>query len=794
MKSTNEITETRINDLVFMWKKDLDGKVPLWLTQQPEYHDRDSISTEKFKRLEDFDEPTWKLILSDEKRIKLKNDTNKYIDVVIKNYTVTPRKIIIMDRIQPVGSEAQDKIKKKSRMRNHKKSRGKIRRLKKGRKKIYSDELKRKNYQRIFKSVDIKNYDDENFEQQLLKNLHLQVINSRSSIISNYDQLKNNTYDDNLNGDNNIDINVNKSMIKSETLANNSNGDVSCMEGKFIPAPVVPHALIKYVKSSKPHAEYLEANYECAEGFLLSSNTTRLLCKNRQWIGASAPSCTPKNNNNYREICSRSSCDQICKQVDNKPTCFCYEGFYLQDNKCIDINECENANGDCQYECVNTPGSYRCECPQGMKYARDKSHCEDLNECLENNGRGPCQDSCQNLEPGYSCGCEGLPGTILSTDNHTCGNASPCAINNAGCSHTCLSTKGRVFCLCPDGFMLQDDWKTCQDIDECAVPDLQNEVCKFGCINTPGSYRCAQQDELNDQPADEKIDPCPKGYHESTRSTCVDVNECEDNNGGCSEVCENTNGSYFCACNGDERILSPDGKSCTDINEVSCSSLDVPKRGSLICSRQSSHSVWSAHKALNNLPGTKCSLRCPRGYYILGEYELTCRQNGNWDGIKTGQCTKCPTDIRTIEEEMFIKINQPTTSVVFNQQIQPQKQKRVRLAVNLDRGLHKIIFFKNPSSSLASSSSTTNVYSNCSIHTNIKDGESPKIYNCPNNNNSPLMKWSKEVSADSIEITYINNESLDERSFDIDWNTTYKPIDEDTWSSNCTFNVIISTE
>lgn len=29
MKSSNEITETRINDLVLMWKKDLDGKVPL---------------------------------------------------------------------------------------------------------------------------------------------------------------------------------------------------------------------------------------------------------------------------------------------------------------------------------------------------------------------------------------------------------------------------------------------------------------------------------------------------------------------------------------------------------------------------------------------------------------------------------------------------------------------------------------------------------------------------------------------------------------------------------------------
>ncbi|XP_057330367.1 uncharacterized protein LOC130670825 isoform X1 [Microplitis mediator] len=753
-------------------------------TQQPKYRDRESISSQKFKRLEDFDEPTWKLILSDEKKLKLKNDTNKYTDLVIKNYTVTPRIITTNDTIKLMSSAARGSIKRKSKTRSHKKSRGKIRRLKKGRKKMKADELKGENYQEIFKSVDIKNYEDENFEQQLLKDLHERVIKSRGSIIYNQSQLNNN---------NNYLIKK-KNFFENNDASNIGNlngGDLSCMQGDFIPAPLVPHALIKYVKSSKPHQEYLEANYECIEGFVLSSNTTRLLCKNRQWVGAAVPSCTPKNNN-HREICSRSSCDQICKQVNNKPTCFCYEGFYLEDNKCIDINECADTNGGCQYKCVNTPGSYRCECPKGMKYAQDKSRCEDVNECSENNGRGPCQDICQNLEPGYLCGCDGLPGTSLSADNHTCLNTSPCAINNAGCSHTCLSTVGRVFCLCPDGFMLQDDWKTCQDIDECAVPDLQNEVCKFGCVNTPGSYHCVEQGLVNDQPGD-KVDSCPKGYHPSTRSTCVDVNECEDNNGGCSEVCENTNGSYFCACNGDERILSPDGKSCTDINEVSCSSLDVPKRGTLICSRQSSRSVWSANKALNNLPGTKCSLRCPPGYYILGEYELTCRENGNWDGIKTGQCTRCPTDIRIIEEEIFLKINKPTTSIVLTQELKPLEQRRMRLSVNLDRGLHKIIFFKNPSSP-SSSSASINKQLNCTIHTNIKDGESPKIYNCPNNNNSPLIKWSKEVFADSIEITYINNESLDERSFDVDWNTTYKPIDEDTWSSNCTFTVIINED
>ena len=49
----------------------------------------------------------------------------------------------------------------------------------------------------------------------------------------------------------------------------------------------------------------------------------------------------------------------------------------------------------------------------------------------------------------------------MAADNHTCEDLDECARNNAGCSHTCLNTLGRAFCLCPPGFMLGTDWKTC---------------------------------------------------------------------------------------------------------------------------------------------------------------------------------------------------------------------------------------------------------------------------------------------------------------------------------------------
>ena len=44
--------------------------------------------------------------------------------------------------------------------------------------------------------------------------------------------------------------------------------------------------------------------------------------------------------------------------------------------------------------------------------------------------------------------------------------------------------------------------------------------------------------------------------------TCVpDINECLADNGNCSQVCTNTNGSYFCSCYSGYK-LDPDGRTC----------------------------------------------------------------------------------------------------------------------------------------------------------------------------------------------------------------------------------------
>ena len=44
--------------------------------------------------------------------------------------------------------------------------------------------------------------------------------------------------------------------------------------------------------------------------------------------------------------------------------------------------------------------------------------------------------------------------------------------------------------------------------------------------------------------------------------TIVDINECANNNGGCSDHCNNNPGSYSCACR-QYADLGPDGRHCT---------------------------------------------------------------------------------------------------------------------------------------------------------------------------------------------------------------------------------------
>ncbi|XP_069729285.1 hemicentin-2 [Phaenicophaeus curvirostris] len=238
---------------------------------------------------------------------------------------------------------------------------------------------------------------------------------------------------------------------------------------------------------------------------------------------------------------------------------------------CIDVDECAEGSHVCRYNqlCQNSPGTYHCACPPGYRSLGAGWPCLDVNECLQS--PPPCAFECRNLRGSYECLCPPsstlLPGgrcsaaggdggtTIGSTPrdhllswlgpssrlrgrsfftqlalrrvakaaglgarvpscpvgfikrNGTCADLDECQMLNQ-CQHECRNSLGTYRCVCPTGYQLLPNGKTCHDIDECVEGTIQ---CGSGqmCFNTRGSAQCMDV-------------PCPAGYgRSSSPGLCV---------------------------------------------------------------------------------------------------------------------------------------------------------------------------------------------------------------------------------------------------------------------------------
>ena len=67
----------------------------------------------------------------------------------------------------------------------------------------------------------------------------------------------------------------------------------------------------------------------------------------------------------------------------------------------IYINECAANNGGCPQKCVNTVGSFHCECY--ADFSGNGLSCTDINECSANNGG--CPQKCVNTLGSFNCEC-----------------------------------------------------------------------------------------------------------------------------------------------------------------------------------------------------------------------------------------------------------------------------------------------------------------------------------------------------------------------------------------------------
>uniref|UniRef100_UPI00398EE55D hemicentin-1-like n=1 Tax=Pristiophorus japonicus TaxID=55135 RepID=UPI00398EE55D len=215
------------------------------------------------------------------------------------------------------------------------------------------------------------------------------------------------------------------------------------------------------------------------------------------------------------------------------------------------------------------------------------------------------------------------PGGFVLDSASYCADENECSVGNP-CSHTCHNTMGSFSCMCPSGFTVALNGKTCDDIDECG---LGTHMCHFGqdCQNEAGSYRCLVH--------------CGIGFKLSAEgANCEDVNECEESaSPPCHQRCLNAIGTYRCGC---EPGYQLQGHHCVDIDECSMSVCRPDQQcqnteGGYQCAESCPHGTL-------RLPGGGCGDvdECQAGTHM-------CRYNQKCENTAGSYHCSCPRGYRS---------------------------------------------------------------------------------------------------------------------------------------------------
>ncbi|XP_055681349.1 sushi, von Willebrand factor type A, EGF and pentraxin domain-containing protein 1 isoform X2 [Lutzomyia longipalpis] len=416
--------------------------------------------------------------------------------------------------------------------------------------------------------------------------------------------------------------------------------------------------------------------FECAPGYERTGAPVLICMSNGTWSN-DVPKCTRKRCYSYPDVKNGFIVDMTRQYFyGDEARIQCYKGYKLNGNNiikcdenqefsnlptCDDINECSSSQCDlASTECMNTAGSFYCQCKKGFAPTTECRPVGDLG--LANGGISDDSISVSSSEEGYSksllrltssgwCGTSTEPGSSWVTIDFK----APTILRgfrtmSVQRSDGIIAFTSAIRLQYTDD--LTDVFKDYANPDGTAV-EFRILEPTLSILNLPipieARYvRFRIQDYVNS--------PCMRlEAMGCTRLDCVDVNECSKNNGGCDQKCVNSPGSYQCACNSGYELYTTNGTAGYNIElsetgerdgdtlqknktcvPVMCPSLVAPENGKLLTTKAQHHF------------GDLVSFQCNFGYVMSGSASLLCLSSGQWNATVPecmyAKCVSLPDD------------------------------------------------------------------------------------------------------------------------------------------------------